>query len=140
MQFNYYQVALSSDTPDQSPDTYSHDHPYPLRQRFYIEPKTHAHGTIKCNITVHNTSTNQRLASVLVLPYAPPTSKDTTQEPSLAGVTAADISLPPSRPSTGPPSPSGNGGLQFRSLTPLSRVKSCEEMELIASCKQLNWK
>ena len=119
-QFNYHQVALSSDTPDQSPDAYSHDHPYPLRQRFYIEPKTHVHEAIKCNITVHNTSTNQRLASALVLPYAPPTSKDTTPEPSRAGVTPADISLPPSRPSTGPPSPSGNGGLQFRSLTPLS--------------------
>ena len=122
MQFNYHQVALSSDTPDQSPDAYSHDHPYPLRQRFYIEPKAHPHGTIKCNVTVHNsdnTASNQRLASVLVLPYAPLTSKDTTPEPSRVGVTAADISLPPSCPSTGPPSPSGNGGLQFRSLTPL---------------------
>ena len=121
-QFNYHQVALSSDTPDQSRDTYSHDRPYPLRQRFYIEPKTHSHGAIKCNITVHNsdnTASNQRLASVLVLPYVPPTSKDTTPEPSRAG-TPADISLPPSRPSTGPPSPSGNGGLQLRILTPLS--------------------
>ena len=63
------------------------------------------------------TSTNQKLASVLVLPYAP-TSKDTTPEPSRLYV-AADISLPPSRPSTGPPSPSGStsqslGGLQLR--------------------------
>jgi hypothetical protein len=66
-----------------------------------------------------NTSTNRKLASILVLPYAPPTSKDTTPEPSRS-VAAADISLPPSCPSTGPPSPSGTGGLHLRSLTPLS--------------------
>lgn len=67
-----------------------------------------------CDIIVQNTSTNQRLASVLVLPYAPPTSKDTTPEPSRAA--AADISLPSSRPSTGPPSPTASGGLHFRTL------------------------
>lgn len=57
----------------------------------------------------------------MVLPYAP-TSKDTTPEPSrVHNIIAADISLPPSRPSTGPPSPSGStsqslGGLQLRPL------------------------
>ena len=69
------------------------------------------------------TSTNQRLASVLVLPYAP-TSKDTTPEPSRVHI-AADINLPPSRPSTHPPSPCGSisqslGGLKLRPIGPLS--------------------
>ena len=80
-------MALSSHTLDQNNESYSHDHPYPLQQRFFVEPKS-ARGAIKCDVAVATNST-EKLASVLVLPYSP-TSKDTTPEPI---------------PSTGPPSP-----------------------------------
>ena len=106
-QFGYHQVALSSQSiyMNQNTNSYSHDHPYPLQQRFFIEQKT-ARGAIKCDVAVSDAS-HQKLASCLVLPYSP-TSKDTTPEPSRAANTS---SIPSSRSSTRPPSPTGNHSL-----------------------------
>lgn len=89
LQFEYHQVALSSQALDVRADSISHDHPYPLSQGFFIEPRL-ARGAIKCDVIVTNT-TNEKLTSVFVVPYSP-TSKDASPEPS-------------SRTSTAPPSP-----------------------------------
>ena len=116
-QFGYHQVALSSHTLDQNNESYSHDHPYPLRQRFFVEPKS-ARGAIKCDVAVTTNST-EKLASVLVLPYSP-TSKDTTPEP----IRVANHSLPSSHPSTGPPSPISDIRPHFRPIASLDSNSS----------------
>ena len=106
LQFGYNQIALTSQALDhaQSSNTYSHDHPYPLRQRFFIGPTENTRGAVKCEVIVSDTLTpRQKLTSTVVIPYSP-TSKDATPEPS-------------SRSSTRPPSPT-NSRLHLRSTAP----------------------
>ena len=105
---------------NQNTNSYSHDHPYPLQQRFFIEPKT-ARGAIKCDVTVSDVTVSDtshlKLASCLVLPYSP-TSKDATPEPARA----ADMnSMPSSRTSTGPPSQTGNNSFLHNRQAPVTK-------------------